>query len=108
MSASDDAVNAARNARNSYFRLRDDLNTNVCFQEPHTDNAAVITIRTVCHQADLAEFGADLAATAVIGAGDSFSELKEPVMECKDLPSSQDLVTGAKGFVAKVKVSEQI
>jgi hypothetical protein len=104
MSASDDAVNAARNARNSYFRLRDDLNTNVCFQEPHTDNAAVITIRTVCHQADLAEFGADLAATAVIGAGDSFSELKERVMECKDLPSSQDLVTGeqAQEMVGKV------
>ena len=108
MTASDDAVNAARNARNSYFRLRDDLNANVCFQEPDTDNGAVITIQSVCHQADLAEFGADLAATAVIGAGDSFSDLKERVMECKDLRSSQELVTGAKGIVGKVKGAQRV
>jgi len=106
--ASSNALNAAENARSRYFQLRDELDTNICFQESTTNGVGrATTVQSICNQADLAEFGADLTATAVLSAGESFKKLQELAMQCSDLGSPQGLVTDAKGKLGKVKEAQK-
>ena len=74
--ASNDAVNAARNAKSRYILLRDSLDNNLCNATVQDENRSSITIDRVCHEADAAEFGADLAGSAVKDAIGIYSKLK--------------------------------
>lgn len=105
--ASNDAVNAAENAKSRYNLLRDELDTNICYQEPVQDNGAV-TIQGICLQADIAEFGADMAATAVMSGGDSISQLKKMAIECADLSTTRDVLVDAKASLGKIKRSQKL
>jgi hypothetical protein len=105
--ASNDALNAAENAKSRYFLLRDVIDTNICFQDP-AQNDGSITIQGVCFQADLAEFGGDMAATALAMGGDAFSDLKDIAAECSDLGSSQSLVSDAKATLGRIKQNQKV
>lgn len=103
--ASIGALNAAENARSQYFALRNAIESDICYREPVVGNV-VITIQSVCDQADISEFGANMADAAVVSGSDSLSELKELVVQCDDLGSSQELVTDAQATLDKIKQAQ--
>lgn len=106
--AANDAINAAKNAKSRYELLNDEVDTNICFQDDAVRDNGSITIESVCLKADLAEFGADMAATAVMGGGDTYNELKEAAAECSSLVSSQDALSGAKILLTGIKRNQKI
>ena len=103
--ASNDALNAAKNARSRLFLIRDELESNTCYRDP-VDDGGIITIQRVCQEADLAEFGADMAAIAVIKASGLYADLKERAMECSDLLPARELVMMAKAALIRARAGQ--
>jgi hypothetical protein len=101
--ATNDAVNAARNAKRRYVLLRNSLEKNVCTGNVQENNGPMVTIEQVCNEADMAECASDLAVTAVSNAAETFAVLKDRALECDDLLTLQPVITNAKGALGEAR-----
>lgn len=94
--ASNDALNAARNAKRRYIILRDSLDQNVCDRIVQEPDGSSVTIDQVCREAGLADFGSDIAASAVSHAAETYSILRQRALECDNILELQPVITNAK------------
>lgn len=61
-----------------------------------------------CKSADIADFAADMAATAVENTGKAFDYLREEAMECEDLQNAAEFITNAKALVQQCKEGQKL
>lgn len=94
--ASNEAINAARNTKRRYILLRDSLGNNVCSSQARPGSSSSVSVDQVCRESDIAQFGYLVSATAAKNAAECFKDLRQRALECDDLLRLQELVTDAR------------
>ena len=106
--ASNDAMNAARNTKRRYILLRDSLGNNVCTSRARPSSGSGVSVDQVCRESDIAQFGSFISATAVKNAAECFKDLRQRALECDELLRLQELVTDARILLEEARKARKL